>query len=115
MVEQTEEEYKQSELDRLYKEAEYYAQETHEFTESVLAWLSTKPADKLFVLKILNVNIHAKDQQLLNFFKKKAKDLKYTKLILEKDKKGLNTGLAWFSTDNKESLIEVVKLHNAVS
>ena len=34
--------------------------------------------------------------------------------MLEKDKNGLNTGLAWFSTDHRESLIEVIKLHNAV-
>ena len=62
----------------------------------------------------MNIPYSAKETNLIRYLSKKIKNLKYDKIIVEKYKEGQSTGMAWISSSDRESLIEIIRLHNSV-
>ena len=41
--------------------------------------------------------------------------MKYSKVVIERDSRGKSMRIGWIVSDDKESLIKALKLHNRVS
>ena len=82
----------------------------------MLEWLKEQPEGKKHAIKIANLPRQANENMILKMINKKIKGLVYDKFNLEKDtKKRQNLGVAYISSDNFDSIVQLLNLHYNVS
>ena len=78
--------------------------------------MKEQPKDKKHVIKIMNLPRQANETLILKMLSKKVKGLKYEQFSLEKDtKKRQNSGTAYLSTTDNETIRHLLNLHYHVS
>lgn len=81
-----------------------------------IKWLQEQQKDKTQMIKIVNLPRRATEDMIRKFLHKKIKNLKIDKLALDTDKKSKqNNGIAWITSNDLLSLIQLLKLHYTVS
>ena len=68
------------------------------------------------MIKVVNLPRRASEDMIRKFLLKKIKNLKIDKLALDQDKKSKqNNGIAWITSNDLLSLVQLLKLHYTVS
>ena len=68
------------------------------------------------MIKVVNLPRRATEDMIRKFLHKKIKNLKIDKLALDQDKKSKqNFGVAWITSNDLLSLVQLLKLHYTVS
>ena len=105
----------ESKLGSIRKEVEYI-QKNATFTEHIypaIQWLKQQPEGKKFAIKMSNLPYLAKVENIKSAMKKiyKIQDADTINIHMEVDNKMRSKGIAFLSSDNKDSLEKILRMH----
>lgn len=84
------------------------------YMEHIAPALKSLKSGQKYVVKIENVYHIANESNVEKFLRKNVKDLKFSKILIERNSRGKSKGICWFASDDLNSINGVLKLHHAV-